>query len=179
MTHSTTCRLRWRHCLRCTCAAIILTVGAVTASAQESKLDTWHRVTSWDQNELLHNTKFAQLVRIGQQYGGIQQLVHVNEAVNKAIHPLVENDDTWSTPLDTLAKGTGDCEDYVIVKVAVFEALGHPAHLVIARTPQGWHAIASVELAGEMFYLDNRHNRLMRSLPADHQIVWRMYKGKQ
>lgn len=39
-----------------------------------------------------------------------------------------QQSDYWATPLETLARGRGDCEDFAIAKYISLRALGIPAH---------------------------------------------------
>jgi predicted transglutaminase-like cysteine proteinase len=58
--------------------------------------------------------------------------------------------DRWSSPLETLAKGAGDCEDFAIAKYFGLLALGMPAHklrLVYARAHTGGGPRAHMVLA--------------------------------
>ena len=60
-----------------------------------------------------------------------QQLPAVNEFWNRAVvqtedSMLWAQPDYWATPLETLGKGAGDCEDYVIGKYFSLLRLGVP-----------------------------------------------------
>lgn len=62
-----------------------------------------------------------------------EQLRRVNEFFNRQIHfdddqAIWGKSDYWATPLETLAKGAGDCEDFVIAKYFSLLALGIPAN---------------------------------------------------
>ena len=74
-----------------------------------------------------------------------QQLSAVNEFWNRAV---VQTDDSmlwaqpdyWATPLETLGKGAGDCEDYVIGKYFSLQRLGVPIEklrLIYVRARMG------------------------------------------
>ena len=74
-----------------------------------------------------------------------QQLPAVNEFWNRAV---VQTDDSllwsqpdyWATPLETLGKGAGDCEDYVVGKYFSLLRLGVPAEklrLIYVRARMG------------------------------------------
>lgn len=59
------------------------------------------------------------------------QLKKVNEFFNRRIYFGEDKDiwgqrDYWATPLETLAKGAGDCEDFAIAKYFSLMALGVP-----------------------------------------------------
>lgn len=58
-----------------------------------------------------------------------EQIRRINEFVNRRV--LFENDqdiwgqkDYWATPLETLGRGAGDCEDYAIAKYISLRLLG-------------------------------------------------------
>jgi predicted transglutaminase-like cysteine proteinase len=58
-----------------------------------------------------------------------EQIRKINEFVNR--HVLFSDDlsvwgekDYWATPLETLGRGAGDCEDYAIAKYITLRALG-------------------------------------------------------
>ena len=94
------------------------------------------------------------------------QLGKINRAVNLAIRPASDwaqygLSDFWAAPLQTLASGAGDCEDYAIVKYIVLRSLGiseSDLRLVIVRDDkhQTAHAIAAVRDGLEWLILDNR-----------------------
>ena len=74
-----------------------------------------------------------------------QQLLAVNEFWNRAVvqtedSMLWAQPDYWATPLETLGKGAGDCEDYVIGKYFSLLRLGVPGEklrLIYVRARMG------------------------------------------
>lgn len=59
------------------------------------------------------------------------QVARINAFFNKRIHydsdqTIWGQADYWATPLETLGRGAGDCEDFAIAKYASLEALGVP-----------------------------------------------------
>jgi transglutaminase-like putative cysteine protease len=69
--------------------------------------------------------------------------------------------DVWSSPLATLARGAGDCEDYAIAKFVALQRAGispDDLRIVIMRdTIRGDdHAVAAARLDGQWLTLDNR-----------------------
>ena len=74
-----------------------------------------------------------------------QQLPAVNEFWNRAVvqtedSMLWAQPDYWATPLETLGKGAGDCEDYVIGKYFSLLRLGVPGEklrLIYVRARMG------------------------------------------
>ena len=99
------------------------------------------------------------------------RLLAVNEFFNLRIAFAADIDvwnqnDYWATPLQSLAAGRGDCEDYVIAKYTVLLAMGVPRHrlrlvYVRARVPDEPEPIAHMVLAyyatpaAEPLLLDN------------------------
>jgi predicted transglutaminase-like cysteine proteinase len=89
----------------------------------------------------------------------------VNAAVNAAL--LYKNDralygelDHWATPQESLARGSGDCEDFAILKMAALIRAGVPANslsLVVLRDGgRGvYHAVLAVATGSGSLILDN------------------------
>ena len=110
--------------------------------------------------------RFLSIVKLGRHQNGRALFGQINRAINLAIRPM--NDwaqygvaDYWATPLETLNKGAGDCEDYAIAKyVALREAGITPDNLrlVIVRSTKGQtsHAILAVRYEKNWLVLDNR-----------------------
>lgn len=75
----------------------------------------------------------------------LQRLATLNEFFNRRIVFTADTDawgqtDYWASPLETLGKGRGDCEDYVIAKYFSLMASGVPAaklRLVYVRATVG------------------------------------------
>lgn len=77
----------------------------------------------------------------------MDKLKRVNEFFNRSIRFVDDagnwgQNDYWATPLETLGKGQGDCEDYVIAKYYTLALLGVPTDklrliYVQARTGAG------------------------------------------
>lgn len=102
----------------------------------------------------------------------------VNRSVNRLIAYRRDRDvhgvvDSWSTPSQTLASGTGDCEDYAILKMAVLAEAGVPEKsmsLVVLRDESRgvYHAVLAIRTSDGSFILDNLHQSVRRDseLPA-------------
>lgn len=83
------------------------------------------------------------------------RLALVNRFFNRRIAFMPDTqtwgqDDHWASPLQTLAKGQGDCEDYAIAKYASLLAAGtapERLRLVYVRAQVGEHAQAHMVLA--------------------------------
>jgi predicted transglutaminase-like cysteine proteinase len=110
--------------------------------------------------------KFLDIVDAARAHEGRARLGEINRAINLAIRPIVDlaqhgQIDVWSSPLATLARGGGDCEDYAIAKFTALRRAGlSPDDLrivVLHDTIQGEdHAVAAARLDGRWLMLDNR-----------------------
>jgi predicted transglutaminase-like cysteine proteinase len=97
----------------------------------------------------------------------------VNRTVNQAIRYVSDYEqhgvaDLWSSPLETLASGAGDCEDYAIAKFAVLLATGIPEKdlkvlLVRDLAVRQDHAVLTVRINGRWLVLDNRRMALIET----------------
>jgi predicted transglutaminase-like cysteine proteinase len=81
--------------------------------------------------------------------------------------------DYWASPLETLDKGEGDCEDYVVAKHFSLLALGMPVQrlrLVYVRAQAGGESVAHMVLAyygqpgAEPMILDTDRRSLCRAV---------------
>jgi predicted transglutaminase-like cysteine proteinase len=110
--------------------------------------------------------RFLSIVELGRQRQGRALLGWINRAVNLAIRPMSDwaqygVEDYWSTPLETLSNGAGDCEDYAIVKYVALRESGivpDNLRLVIVRDSkdQTDHAVLAVRNEEKWLILDNR-----------------------
>jgi predicted transglutaminase-like cysteine proteinase len=113
--------------------------------------------------------KFLAIVDAAKLREGRARIGEVNRVVNLAIRPVSDfaqygQIDVWSSPLATLARGGGDCEDYAIAKYVALRLAGvAPDDLrivVMHDTVHGDdHAVAAARLDGHWLTLDN--NRMM------------------
>ncbi|QOZ72656.1 transglutaminase-like cysteine peptidase [Bradyrhizobium arachidis] len=93
---------------------------------------------------------------------GRARLGETNRAINLAIRPADDGaDDVWSSPLATFARGSGDCEDYAIAKLAALRLAGVAAddlRIVVVRDVRAGeeHAVVAAKLDGHWLMLDNR-----------------------
>ena len=110
--------------------------------------------------------QFLTIVGNAKSRDGRARLGEINRAINLAIKPVSDLSqygaiDVWSSPLATLARGAGDCEDYAIAKFAALRAAGiasEDVRLVILHdTLRGEdHAVVAARLDGHWLMLDNR-----------------------
>jgi predicted transglutaminase-like cysteine proteinase len=110
--------------------------------------------------------KFLDIVDAARSREGRARLGEINRAINLAIRPVGDltqhgEIDVWSSPLATLDRGAGDCEDYAIAKFTALRRAGlSPDDLrivVLHDTVHGEdHAVAAARLDGRWLLLDNR-----------------------
>ncbi|MBR0758012.1 transglutaminase-like cysteine peptidase [Bradyrhizobium jicamae] len=110
--------------------------------------------------------KLLAIVDTAKARDGRARLGEVNRAINLAIKPasdlaLYGQIDVWSSPLATLARGAGDCEDYAIAKLVALRLAGvaqEDLRIVIMHdTLSGEdHAVTAARLDGHWLTLDNR-----------------------
>jgi predicted transglutaminase-like cysteine proteinase len=102
----------------------------------------------------------------GRAHEGRARIGVVNRAINLAIKPMSDMaqwgvPDRWSAPLETLASGRGDCEDYAIAKYVALGEAGineDDLRLVIVHDLglAEDHAILAVRDGAKWLLLDNR-----------------------
>ena len=110
--------------------------------------------------------EFLAIVDSAKALKGRAQLGEINRAINLAIRP--EDDlaahgsiDVWSSPLSTLTRHSGDCEDYAILKFAALLETGvssEDLRVVIVRDTARAedHGVVAVRHEGQWLVLDNR-----------------------
>jgi predicted transglutaminase-like cysteine proteinase len=122
--------------------------------------------------------RFLSIVELGRKYQERARLGWINRAVNLRIKPMSDWTqygfiDFWASPLQTLASGAGDCEDYAIVKYAALRELGiapRDLRLVIVQDSmrQTQHAVLAVREENEWLILDNRTMVMLAAEQARH-----------
>ncbi len=110
--------------------------------------------------------QFLAIIDAGKGREGRARLGEVNRAINLAIRPMSDlaqygEIDVWSSPLATLARGAGDCEDYAIAKFVALRQAGispDDLRIVVMHDTIGGddHAVAAARLDGRWLILDNR-----------------------
>ncbi len=111
-------------------------------------------------------------------------ITHMNLKINVRIKYVAEapEQDYWQPPAVTLAKGTGDCEDYAILKYAVLLKSGIPEdqlRLVVGEIandpvnePHAWCAVCLYDPSmdeNKWWALDNKFDQLA---DAETYINW-------
>lgn len=101
----------------------------------------------------------------------LPKLRAVNTAVNRMIRYTPDVDatgdaaDRWATPVEVLSAGTGDCEDYAILKFAALAKAGFPtdrmAITVLRDTRRNlFHAVLTASIGDQRYVLDNAVNEV-------------------
>lgn len=96
----------------------------------------------------------------------IDALSLINSSVNNLIRYRADASDKWSTPVETAASGTGDCEDYAIAKMWLLRSIGYRAdqlQLVVLRDTRttAFHAVLAVHVGAASYILDNMSSRVL------------------
>jgi predicted transglutaminase-like cysteine proteinase len=108
--------------------------------------------------------KLMEVVDEAHQYQGRAVIGHVNRSINLMIKPSVGS---WTSVLDILKLGKGDCRDYSIAKYAALLRAGiSPAHIrliiVYNSARKENHMVVSVYDNGQWLLLDNLTMLLVR-----------------
>lgn len=121
--------------------------------------------------------EFLAIVDSARGLKGRAQLGEINRAINLAIRPVSDvaahgSIDAWSSPLATLTKHAGDCEDYAILKFAALLEAGISSDdlrvVVVHDTARSeHHGVVAVRHEGEWLILDNRRLLML----ADTQLA--------
>ncbi|MES0881525.1 transglutaminase-like cysteine peptidase [Roseibium sp. SCP14] len=118
----------------------------------------------------------AILDQVGSKRRGLQ-IPKVNYMVNRLLAyrediRLWKTGEYWASPVETLQRRAGDCEDYAILKYALLRDLGvedEDMRIVVLRdtAARQYHAVLSVRHNGKWLILDNRFSRIRfeRDLP--------------
>ena len=117
--------------------------------------------------------QFIAIVKEGEHHEGLSRIGRINRAANYSIRQLDTRNPRgvrtrWTSPLDTLAGGAGDCKQYAVVKYAAMREAGYApddVRLVILgiRSIRETHAVVVVREAGRWVILDNRTLELVDS----------------
>ena len=124
--------------------------------------------------------EFNSIIAEGRGRDGLARIGLINRAINLAIVPTSDMKqwgvpDRWSPPLETLATGRGDCEDYAIAKYAALLDAGisnDDLKLVLVRNllRDEDHAILAARVDGKWYVLDNRWLALVPDSQLAHVI---------
>ncbi len=99
----------------------------------------------------------------------------LNLAVNRRIRYQSEPEgvDVWQKPMDTFRLGTGDCEDYAVLKYALLDKAGVVVRLVVGEIKSiagnRPHAWCAGHIANEWHAFDQMFDQL---IPVSEYINW-------
>ena len=127
--------------------------------------------------------QFLDIVDAAKARGGRARLGEINRAVNLAIRPVSDlaqygQIDVWTSPLATLARGAGDCEDYAIAKFVALRHAGvapHDLRIVIMHDALRGedHAVVAARLDGSWLMLDNRRMAMVEDVyPGNYRPIF-------
>lgn len=106
---------------------------------------------------------------------GRAKIAMINRAINLTIVYASdalrhEKSDVWSSALETMTAGRGDCEDFAIIKYVALREAGVAAEdlrLVIGRLRYGeTHAVLAAKVDGRWLVLDNRRMTIVEENDA-------------
>jgi len=119
----------------------------------------YHTVKRQNQGALDRLEKWEKLINDSQNFSNQKKLNRVNSFFNDLIIARSDNDynkncDYWQSPIETLVRGKGDCEDFAIAKYVSLRILGIPKDqllISIVRLPRfgELHAVLSYYPNGE------------------------------
>ena len=117
--------------------------------------------------------QFIAIVQDGAHYEGLSRIGRINRAANRAIRQLDTSKPRgirtlWTSPLDTLAGGAGDCKQFAVVKYAAMLEAGFApddVRLIVLgiRSIGETHAVVTVHEGSRWIILDNRNLELVDS----------------
>lgn len=116
----------------------------------------------------------------------IEKIASINSYVNKRIvyKSDIQNykqNDYWATAAETLKKGSGDCEDYAILKYSMLVKAGmkpEDIHFIYTEYQGIGHVYLKVHFQSKVYYLDNiyqsiffkRHRNMLDILVYNHDF---------
>jgi predicted transglutaminase-like cysteine proteinase len=128
--------------------------------------------------------QFVAIVDEGLQYESRARIAHINRAANLAIRLEIKPTRTWTSPLTTLAAGTGDCKQYAVLKYAALLEAGFTADqlrivIVEDKARQATHAVVAVRDGTQWLVLNNRSSTLVDfdEFFERYALLWRLDPG--
>ena len=124
--------------------------------------------------------RFIAIVEDGSAYEGLSRIGHINRAVNFSIRATSNGSpEKWSSPLSALAKGTGDCKQFALLKYAALSAVGYSADdlrilIVEDKTFYRPHAVVAVR-EGTRWVIPN--NRSLAIIELDDFLNYYRFLG--
>ncbi|KYG60987.1 hypothetical protein AZI86_18930 [Bdellovibrio bacteriovorus] len=154
----------------CTLFVVTATLFSPLASAgaefwgKESKMES---PLPSGRREAIRATLSSEMLRAAGLWQGVQQMREaplaeriswVHKVTRQMIRPLEDPSNHWQTPSQTLARRSGDCEDYAVLRIELLRWLGvpssHMAAFVGTRGGEG-HVVAAVSTRNGTWTLDN------------------------
>jgi predicted transglutaminase-like cysteine proteinase len=116
--------------------------------------------------------KLIDVVDEAQRYKGRAMIGHVNRSINLMIKP---SDGSWTSALDILQVGKGDCKDYSIAKYAALLRAGISPDrirliIVYNKVRKENHMVVSVYDDGQWLLLDNLTMLLVRDTDQEDYV---------
>ena len=114
-------------------------------------------------------SQFYWILNQGERQDGVARIGHINRAINLAIQGLGnQKSDRWTPPLTALARGSGDCKQFAVLKYVALNNVGFAREdlriaIVMDKTVYRQHAVVAVRNAGRWLILDNRSSILVDS----------------
>ncbi|NKB53414.1 MAG: hypothetical protein GKR97_14530 [Rhizobiaceae bacterium] len=131
----------------------------------------------------------SNMVKRGTKMSFFQKLNLVNAGANKLIgyQPDVatyNSRDYWAMPSESVRQGLGDCEDYVILKMAMLKSLNVPTKamslVVLKDTDRNlYHAVLAVSTNKGTFILDNVQKWVVLDKQLPHYLPLYSFSGKR
>lgn len=121
--------------------------------------------------------EYATILKQVQSHRRGLQIPKINFMVNRLLayredSVLYSSGEYWASPVESLSRRAGDCEDYAILKYVLLRDLGvkdEDMRIVVLRdtAARQYHAVLSVRHKGQWLILDNRFSRVRfeRDLP--------------
>ena len=134
-------------------AAMLCALTAGVAAGTSVAIHDWARLREvaqmrYGQGGLSAVSDWQQMINLARTEPVAVKLSRVNEFFNYRTRfeddiAAWSQDDYWATPLETLTRGRGDCEDFAIAKYVSLMELGVPAMIVWAVSSSGTVTISS------------------------------------
>ncbi|MCW2311554.1 transglutaminase-like cysteine peptidase [Rhodoferax antarcticus] len=124
-----------------------LTVVLAVGAAPDADTLQASYVKQWPQGDLVKFRAWRELIASAAALQDEERLKQVNQFFNRSV--VFADDvavwgqpDYWATPFETMGRGAGDCEDFVIAKFFTLKLMGVPVEklrliYVYARTGSG------------------------------------------
>jgi predicted transglutaminase-like cysteine proteinase len=103
----------------------LITEEILTAAEKRMGSEARLRLKEWEQiiNELKHHSSAEVIATINEYF---------NKTVSQEVDDRDEKEyDYWQSPIETLVKGSGDCEDFAMAKYVSLRLLGIPAEQLL------------------------------------------------